>query len=65
MKIVSMEHLLVSGLELAFVLAKAATFRDFSDLFWIALFGILSIKSLIAAFSQKVYDEEEQSSPGE
>lgn len=60
MKLVSSKNLLVSLLGLAFVIYKVMTFDELFDLYWICFIGYLSIKGLIAAFSQKAYDEDIQ-----
>lgn len=58
MKLVSAKNLLASLLGMAFVLYKVMTFNELFDLYWICFIGFLSIKCLIAAFSQKAYDED-------
>ena len=60
MKLVSAKNLLASLLGMAFVLYKVMTFDELFDLYWICFIGYLSIKGLIAAFSQKAYDEDIQ-----
>ena len=60
MKLVSVKNLLASLLGMAFVIYKVMTFDELFDLYWICFIGYLSIKSLIAAFSQKAYDEDIQ-----
>ena len=60
MKLVSAKNLLAALLGMAFVLYKVMTFDELFDLYWICFIGYLSIKGLIAAFSQKAYDEDIQ-----
>ena len=60
MKLISAKNLLASLLGMAFVLYKVMTFDELFDLYWICFIGYLSIKGLIAAFSQKAYDEDIQ-----
>ena len=60
MKLISAKNLLASLLGMAFVIYKVMTFDDLFDLYWICFTGYLSIKSLIAAFSQKAYDKDIQ-----
>ena len=58
MKLISAKNLLASLLGMAFVLYKVMTFDELFDLYWICFIGYLSIKGLIAAFSQKAYEED-------
>ena len=60
MKLISAKNLLASLLGMAFVIYKVMTFDDLFDLYWICFIGFLSIKGLIAAFSQKAYDKDIQ-----
>ena len=60
MKLISAKNLLASLLGMAFVIYKVMTFDELFDLYWICFIGYLSIKGLIAAFSQKAYDEDIQ-----
>lgn len=60
MKLVSAKNLLASLLGVSFVIYKVMTFDDLFDLYWICFIGYLSIKGLIAAFSQKAHDEDIQ-----
>ena len=60
MKLVSAKNLLTSLLGMAFVIYKVMTFDELFDLYWICFIGYLSIKGLIAAFSQNAYDEDIQ-----
>lgn len=60
MKLVSAKNLLASLLGVSFVIYKVMTFDDLFDLYWICFIGYLSIKGLIAAFSQKAYDADIQ-----
>ena len=58
MKLVSPKTLMASLLGIAFVVYKVMTFDGLQDLFWIVLFGYLTIKALNIAFSQEAYDED-------
>ena len=60
MKLVSAKKLLASLLGMAFVIYKVMTVDELFDLYWICFIGFLSIKGLIAAFSQKAYDADIQ-----
>ena len=60
MKLVSVKNLLASLLGIGYVFYKVMTFDELFDLYWICFIGFLSIKGLIAAFSQKAYDEDIQ-----
>ena len=60
MKLISAKNLLASLLGMAFVIYKVMTFDDLFDLYWICFTWYLSIKGLIAAFSQKAYDKDIQ-----
>ena len=60
MKLISAKNLLASLLGMAFVIYKVMTFDELFDLYWICFIGFLSIKGLIAAFSQKAYDKDIQ-----
>ena len=60
MKLISAKNLLASLLGIGYVLYKVMTFDELFDLYWICFIGFLSIKGLIAAFSQKAYDEDIQ-----
>lgn len=56
MKLVSPKTLLASLLGCVFVAMKVVTFDGIQDLFWIVLFGCLTIRGLMIAFSQEAYD---------
>ena len=58
MKLVSPKTLLVSLLGCAVVVMKVVTFDGLPDLFWIIFIGYMSVKGLVTAFSQEVYDED-------
>lgn len=60
MKLVSVKNLLASLLGIGYVLYKVMTFDELFDLYWICFIGFLSIKGLIAAFSQEAYDKDIQ-----
>ena len=60
MKLISAKNLLASLLGIGYVLYKVMTFDELFDLYWICFIGFLSIKGLIAAFSQKAYDKDIQ-----
>ena len=60
MKLVSVKNLLASLLGIGYVFYKVMTFDELFDLYWICFIGFLSIKGLIAAFSQKAYDKDIQ-----
>ena len=60
MKLISVKNLLASLLGIGYVIYKVMTFDDLFDLYWICFLGFLSIKGLIAAFSQKAYDKDIQ-----
>lgn len=58
MKLVSPNALFASLLGGAFVVMQIVTFDGIQDFFWIVFLGYLTIKALIAAFSQAAYDED-------
>ena len=58
MKLISLKSLLAALLGCAFVVIKAVTFDGLADMVWIILFGYLSVKCLVTAFSQEAYDED-------
>ena len=60
MKLISAKNLLASLLGIGYVIYKVMTFDELFDLYWICFIGFLSIKGLIAAFSQKAYDKDIQ-----
>ena len=58
MKLVSPKTLLASLLGVAFMIYKVMTFDGAVDLFWIILFGYLTVKGLNIAFSREAYEED-------
>ncbi|WP_295765833.1 hypothetical protein [uncultured Oscillibacter sp.] len=58
MKLISLKSLLTALMGCAFVVIKAVTFDGLADMVWIILFGYLSVKCLVTAFSQEAYDED-------
>ena len=58
MKLVSPKTLLASLMGVAFMIYKVMTFDGAVDLFWIILFGYLTVKGLNIAFSREAYEED-------
>ena len=58
MKLVSPKNLLAALFGCLFVVVKGMTFDGLADLFWILFIGFLSVRAVIAAFSQEACDRD-------